>query len=89
LFPFLTPTAILAWRLPLSLLAPEKLFRQIQRNLLPKGVFFMVNHGQDEAALAEPLCTAAGLKLAARWKGPAALSRQRLRPPVLTWWRRA
>jgi len=88
-FPFLTPTAILAWRLPLSLLAPEKLFRQIQRNLLPKGVFFMVNHGQDEAALAEPLCTAAGLKLAARWKGPAALSRQRLRPPVLTWWRRA
>ena len=25
-FPFLTPAAILAWRLPLSLLAPERLF---------------------------------------------------------------
>jgi hypothetical protein len=88
-FPFLTPAALLAWRLPLSLLAPEKLFRQIQHNLLPNGLFFMVNHGQNEAALAEALCTAAGLRLAARWAGPATLSRHRLRPPILSWWRHA
>lgn len=32
-FPVVTPTAILAWRLPLSLLAPERLFRRIYHNL--------------------------------------------------------
>jgi SAM-dependent methyltransferase len=87
-FPFLTPTATLAWRLPLSLLAPEKLFRQIHHNLLPDGLFFMVNHGLQEAALAEAWCTAAGLRLTARWADPAPYSQQRMRPPVLTWWKR-
>ena len=38
-FPFVTPAAILAWRLPLSLLQPERLFRQIHHNLRPDGLF--------------------------------------------------
>ena len=42
-FPFLTPRAILAWRLPLSLLRPERLFRQIHHNLRPGG---MLRDGQ-------------------------------------------
>jgi hypothetical protein len=88
-FPFVTPAAILAWRLPLSLLAPEKLFRQIRHNLRRDGLFFMVNHGLTEAALAEGLCAAAGLKLAARRTQAGALSRHRARPPVLSWWRPA
>jgi hypothetical protein len=36
--PRLTPAAILAWRPPLELLAPERLFRQIRRNLRPDGL---------------------------------------------------
>jgi SAM-dependent methyltransferase len=44
-FPLLTPAAILAWRLPLTLLAPERLLRQIRHNLRPDGLCFMVNHG--------------------------------------------
>jgi len=86
-FPFLTPAAILAWRLPLSLLTPERLFRQIRQNLRPHGVFFMVNHGLAEAALAERLCVAANLRLQARWTAPGALSGYRMNPPVLSWWR--
>jgi SAM-dependent methyltransferase len=86
-FPFVTPAAILAWRLPLSLLAPEKLFCRIRHNLRPGGLFFMVNHGPVEAALAGDLCTAAGLCCAGRWSSPGALSRYRMLPPVLSWWR--
>ena len=87
-FPFLTPSAILAWRLPLSLLAPAALFRQIQHNLGPRGLFFMVNHGWSEAELASEYCIAAELRLAGRWADPGALSRHRLAPPVLSWWTR-
>jgi hypothetical protein len=86
-FPFLTPTALLAWRLPLRLLAPGKLFGQIRANLRPEGVFFMVNHGPQEARLAERLCDAAGLVLAARAVRPGVLSKQRSMPPALSWWR--
>ena len=85
-FPFLTPAALLAWRLPLRLLAPEGLFRQIRQNLRPGGMFFMVNHGPEEAVLAERLCIAAGLASAARLSGVGTLSRQRLAAPALSWW---
>jgi SAM-dependent methyltransferase len=86
-FPFLTPTALLAWRLPLSLLAPEKLFRQIKHNLRPQGLFFMVNHGNEEAALAHDLCGAAGLRSTGRWTGSETLGANRMQAPVLSWWR--
>ena len=85
-FPFLTPASILAWRLPLSLLKPERLFRQIQHNLGPKGIFFMVNHGSAEMDLAAQWCDAAGLRLAGRWSELGPLNRHRLSPPVLSWW---
>jgi SAM-dependent methyltransferase len=85
-FPFLTPAAILAWRLPLSLLAPGRLFRQIRHNLRPNGVFFMANHGPAEWALAKELCIAAGLRCAACWSAPGVLSRHRMLPPQLSWW---
>jgi SAM-dependent methyltransferase len=69
-FPLLTPAVILAWRLPLTLLAPERLFRQIRHNLRPDGLYFMVNHGLQEAALASDCCTAAGLQFVAHWSEP-------------------
>jgi hypothetical protein len=86
-FPFLTPTALLAWRLPLSLLAPEKLFRQIKHNLGAQGLFFMVNHGHVESVLAQSLCGAAGFRLAARWSGSETLGEHRMQAPMLSWWR--
>ena len=89
LHPFLTPAAILAWRLPLALLAPDRLFRQIQHNLRPGGVYFMVNHGLEEAAIAEGLCNAAKLRRIALRSEPGALSRYRRLAPVLSWWRPA
>ena len=88
-FPFLTPGALLAWRLPLSLLAPERLFRQIKHNLRPQGLFFMVNHGEQEAALAQRLCGATGLRLAALWTGSETLGERRMQAPMLSWWRHA
>jgi SAM-dependent methyltransferase len=87
-FPFLTPAAILAWRLPLSLLAPERLFRRIYHNLKPGGLLVMVNHGAAEARLAEELCVAAGLCLLTRFAEPGVLSSQRLTPAIFTCWRR-
>jgi hypothetical protein len=88
-FPFLTPNALLAWRLPLSLLAPEKLFRRIKHNLLPQGLFFMVNHGEEEAALAQNMCSAAEFRLTACWKGSETLGGHRMQAPILSWWRHA
>jgi SAM-dependent methyltransferase len=87
-FPFLTPNAILAWRLPLSLLGPEPLFRQIRHNLRPDGLFFMVNHGPREAEHASRLCGAAGL--AAAWTGEirSIFGGHRLEPPIASIWRR-
>ncbi len=85
-FPFLTPPAILAWRLPLGLLRPEALFRQIHRNLRPGGCFLMVNHGAAEAELADRLCTAAGFRLQFRQSTPSPLSRGRPSPPVVSAW---
>jgi hypothetical protein len=87
-FPFLTPNALLAWRLPLRLLAPGRLFRRIRDNLKPGGIFFMVNHGLQEAQLAQSLCDAAGLDLVARAVADGVFSRKRQMPPALSWWRR-
>jgi SAM-dependent methyltransferase len=85
-FPFLTATSILAWRLPLSLLAPDRFFAQVRRNLKPGGLFFMVNHGPSEAELAFQRCRAAGLENTGQWQDPGPLSDYRLSPPVLSWW---
>ena len=87
-FPFLTPTAILAWRLPLSLLAPERLIQQICHNLKPGGLLVIVNHGEGEADRAEHLCAAAGLQRMTRLDEPGVLSAQRPSPAILTCWSR-
>lgn len=87
-FPFLTPSAILAWRLPLSLLAPERLFRQIYHNLKPGGWLVMINHGEGEAALADELCAAAGLRRVTRMAEQGPLSAKRPSPAIVTCWTR-
>src|SRR6202021_1494460 len=87
-FPFLTPTAILAWRLPLSLLAPERLFQQIYHNLNPGGMLVMVNHGEEEASRGQELCSAAGFRRVGYLAEPGVLSTQRLSPAILSCWSR-
>jgi hypothetical protein len=86
-FPFLTPNAILAWRLPLWLLEPERLLRQIRHNLGDGGLLFMVNHGSRESQIAADLCHAAGLGRA--WMGEvrSVLGLHRLEPPIVSIWR--
>jgi hypothetical protein len=92
-FPFLTPAAILAWRLPLSLLQPQRLLRQIHHNLRAGGRFVMINHGAEEAALAIDWCTATGLELIWRWTESDLEARvfgsRRPRRPVISCWGRA
>jgi len=87
-FPFVTPTAILAWRLPLSLLAPERFFGRVQVNLCPGGLFVMVNHGADEALVAQKFCEASGLRCRFRLTECGVLSRQRQNPAILSIWER-
>jgi len=88
-FPLLTPEAILAWRLPLKLLRPQPLIRQIHHNLKPGGSYVMVNHGLEEAETAHRLCSAAGLELIRQGPVPSLLARGRMPPPVVSWWRRS
>ncbi|NNM62680.1 MAG: hypothetical protein HKM03_10965 [Steroidobacteraceae bacterium] len=86
-FPFVTSTAILAWRLPLSMLRPQALFGRVKRNLRADGWFVMINHGQQEASTAAELCDAAGLEqcFCAAIAGP--LGTHRPRVPVVSGWR--
>ncbi|MBI4001468.1 MAG: hypothetical protein HY348_06765 [Nitrospira defluvii] len=84
-FPFVTPAPVLAWRLPLALFSPERLFARIARNLASNGTFFMVNQGTDEAAIAAGYCRQAGLRPQDQWIHPRPL-RERPHPPVASWW---
>jgi SAM-dependent methyltransferase len=61
-FPFVTPTPVLGWRLPLSLLRPEALFQRIAHNLNPGGRFWMVNHGEAEERIAHGFARDAKLR---------------------------
>jgi hypothetical protein len=87
-FPFLTPAALLAWRLPLSMLTPERLFARIYRNLRPEGLLVVVNHGAAETAIARKLCDAAGLTPLSSFAEPGAFSAHRASPAQLSCWTR-
>lgn len=84
-YPFVTPSPVLAWRLPLSVFSPARLFHQIARNLTAQGLFFMVNQGTEEAATAASYCRKAGLRVLDQWTHPRPL-RARPYPPVASWW---
>jgi len=84
-FPFVTPAPVLAWRLPLTVFSPERLFARIARNLSAGGTLFMVNQGTDEADVAAGYCRQAGLRSQGCWVHPRPL-RPRPHPPVASWW---
>lgn len=87
-FPFVTPAPVLAWRLPLSVLQPARLFGRIAANLRPGGVFVMANQGEDEAAVAAGHATAAGLVRCAQWLEARPLLPRPV-PAVLSLWQGA
>ena len=87
-FPFVTAGALLAWRLPLKFLQPERLFDAVRRNLSPDGVFVMVNHGPNEALLAGRACAAGGLRRLATLTDLGPFSAYRRQPPLLSVWHR-
>ena len=78
-----------AWRLPLSMLTPERLFARIYRNLRPRGLLVVVNHGTAEAAIARALCDAAGFTPLSSFGGPGAFTGHRASPALLSCWTRA
>ena len=84
-YPFVTPDPVLAWRLPLSLFAPDVLFSQVAANLHPHGLFLMVNQGRDEAIAAASWCSQAGLVQYGSCKLRSNI-RPRLPSPVLSCW---
>lgn len=84
-YPFVTPAPVLAWRLPLAMLAPHTLFSRIASNLTATGLFVMVNQGPEEAAVAANLCREAGLHRRWSYEVPATL-RPRAKQPVVSWW---
>ncbi len=84
-YPFVTPAPVLAWRLPLSLLAPHALFSRIAQNLKPNGVFVMVNQGAAEAAVAATLCSHAGLERQDSCELRSTLRSRRVFPVVSCW----
>jgi hypothetical protein len=86
-FPFVTPRPVLAWRLPLGVLAPVPLFARIRANLAADGEFVMANHGVSEAARAAGFAAGAGLVPLARVVDADPLV-ARTQPAVITLWRR-
>jgi hypothetical protein len=85
-YPFVTPAPVLAWRLPLSLLAPQAIFSRIARNLRAEGVFVMINQGIEETTIAATLCSQAGLEFQTLCEVRSTLRPRRL-SPVVSWWR--
>ncbi len=86
-YPFVTPAPVLAWRMPLSVLAPHALFAQVARNLKPNGFFIMVNQGTDEAAIAAAYCRQSGLSpyQPYQWYALKTTLRPRISPVVSCW----
>ncbi len=62
-YPFVIPEPLLAWRLPLKVFQPQRLFEQITRSLRKEGVLLMLNHGEEEAQVACDLARHCGLQL--------------------------
>ena len=84
-FPFVSRAPVLAWRLPLAVLAPERLFARIRANLTDDGELWMTNHGEAEAAIAARIAHAAGLEQRAAYLCRAPLL-PRPEPAVVSRW---
>lgn len=84
-YPFVSPAPVLAWRLPLSVLRPIEIFRNVARNLKSNGLFVMVNQGEEEAAIAAMWCRQAGLEYRYSCEVRSTLRRRRVHPVVSCW----
>jgi hypothetical protein len=86
-YPFVTPKRLLAWRLPLTLFEPTKLFEQVARNLAVGGTFVMVNYSADEMQVARQGAMQAGLHCLGQHVHQQPL-KARSQPAVLTLWKK-
>ena len=84
-FPFVTRPPVLAWRLPLRVLAPQALFARVRANLAPDGELWMVNHGEAEAETAALSAVSAGLRCRGFYVEPDPLV-ARPEPAVVSRW---
>mgnify|MGYP000200440590 CR=1 FL=1 len=62
-YPFVIPGPLIAWRLPLKVFQPQRLFEQMSRCLKPNGFLLMMNHGEEEAQVALAFAQQCGLQL--------------------------
>jgi len=62
-YPFVIPEPLVAWRLPLKVFQPERLFERMTQSLRKEGFVLMMNHGEDEAKWACDFAQRSGLQL--------------------------
>lgn len=86
-YPFVTPKPLLAWRLPLTLFEPLKLFEQVARSLTANGIFVMVNYSPDEMPVTRQGAMQAGLHCLGCHVHRQPL-KARSQPAVLTIWKK-
>ncbi|MCA9473379.1 MAG: hypothetical protein MRJ96_06680 [Nitrospirales bacterium] len=51
-YPFVIPDPLVAWRLPLKVYRPQRLFARMEKSLNAQGFLLMLNHGKEEAGWA-------------------------------------
>ena len=87
-FPFVTPEALVAWRLPLMVFQPHNMFRHMMTCLRPAGTLLMVNHGEREAAIASTLARDCGFAMCGHLPYDDPLV-ERSDTPVVSLWKKS
>ncbi len=86
-YPFVIPEPLVAWRLPLKVFQPQRMFEQIARSLRPQGFVLMMNHGEDEAYWANEYAQRSGLLRQNQPQSISPLFPRAEIPIVSLWWK--
>ena len=87
-YPFVKPEPLVAWRLPLKVFQPQRLFEQMMRCIRTEGFVLMMNHGEDEARWACDFAQRSGLQLHGHPR-PISPLFPRAEVPIVSIWHKA
>jgi len=87
-YPFVKPEPLVAWRLPLKVFQPQRLFERMTQSLRTDGFVLMMNHGEDEAQWACDFAQRSGLRLQSPPQ-PIPPLFPRAEMPIISVWHRA
>ncbi|GJL55964.1 MAG: hypothetical protein NPIRA02_30960 [Nitrospirales bacterium] len=87
-YPFVKPEPLVAWRLPLKVFQPQRMFERMAHSLRPEGFVLMMNHGEDEAQWACTFAQQNGLQLKSQPQ-PIPPLFPRADVPIISVWNRA